>query len=290
MDASVRERWKAEQRELSSRVVACDRDEYVAHPRLVGGLDLSFFPNDPSRACAVLVVVRVADNAVGYEDARVVPLTVPFISGFLAFREAPASVDLIERLRKERPDLMPDVFMYDGNGLMHERRLGAASHVGVVADVPVVGVAKKLHQLPGEGLTHARVDALYRQHAMDTTPASHCALVSSRTGEAVCEMVRGAHSRQPLFVSVGNHVCLETALQLVLSMTTRAKVPEPIRQADLRGRRHVRQIIKREQREREKEKKEEEKEKEKTAGKGTPVKAPTKTPTAPAAAAPSSSV
>ena len=65
------------------------------------------------------------------------PLTFPYVPGLLSFRDAPATLELLDRLL-ERPDLL----LVDGQGLAHPRRFGLACHLGVLADVPTIGVAK----------------------------------------------------------------------------------------------------------------------------------------------------
>lgn len=77
-----------------------------------------------------------------YEDYQMVKLTQPYIPGFLAFREVPHLLVLLQKLRKNRPDLVPGVIFMDGNGVLHPRGCGVACHFGVVADIPTLGVAK----------------------------------------------------------------------------------------------------------------------------------------------------
>uniref|UniRef100_A0A9L0TNT6 Endonuclease V n=1 Tax=Equus caballus TaxID=9796 RepID=A0A9L0TNT6_HORSE len=78
-----------------------------------------------------------------------VSLTAPYVSGFLAFREVPFLVDAVRRLREKEPCLMPQVLLVDGNGVLHHRGFGVACHLGVLTDLPCVGVAKKLLQVDG---------------------------------------------------------------------------------------------------------------------------------------------
>jgi deoxyinosine 3'endonuclease (endonuclease V) len=84
-----------------------------------------------------------------YQDFAIVDLSVPYVPGFLAFREVPALLPLFERLRATRPDLWPQLLLADGNGFFHPRRSGIASHLGVILDLPTVGVAKELFILDG---------------------------------------------------------------------------------------------------------------------------------------------
>jgi hypothetical protein len=101
-------------------------------PSLVGGLDISFFDaqdGEAEAAVAALVVLSAPTLDVLYEDLLPVTLTQPYAAGYLAFREAPALVELIRRLRTRRPDLVPQVLLVDGNGVLHPRACGLACHV-----------------------------------------------------------------------------------------------------------------------------------------------------------------
>uniref|UniRef100_A0A2K6SKI2 Endonuclease V n=1 Tax=Saimiri boliviensis boliviensis TaxID=39432 RepID=A0A2K6SKI2_SAIBB len=92
-----------------------------------------------------------------------VSLTAPYVSGFLAFREVPFLLELVQQLREKEPDLMPQVLLVDGNGVLHHQGFGMACHLGVLTDLPCVGVAKKLLQV--DGLEN---DALHKEKLSGT--------------------------------------------------------------------------------------------------------------------------
>lgn len=78
-----------------------------------------------------------------------VAVSAPYVAGFLAFREVPFMVEAVERLQREQPGLRPQVLLVDGNGLLHQRGFGVACHLGVLTDLPCVGVAKNLLHVDG---------------------------------------------------------------------------------------------------------------------------------------------
>lgn len=79
---------------------------------------------DAETACAALVVVRVSDMAIAYEEMRMVHMTQPYVPGFLAFREVHFLADLLGTLKRNRPELYPQVVLVDGNGVLHPRGFG----------------------------------------------------------------------------------------------------------------------------------------------------------------------
>ncbi len=99
-----------------------------------------------------------------YENFSSVKLRLPYIAGFLAFREVTPLLDLLQTLKQENPDIFPQVVIVDGNGTLHPRRFGLASHLGVLANVPTIGVGKNFLQInDGNNLTMAHVKTTVRE-------------------------------------------------------------------------------------------------------------------------------
>ncbi|CAN0881772.1 Endonuclease V, partial [Linum grandiflorum] len=91
------------------------------HLRYVGGFDVSYSKDDSSIGCGVLVVLDLQTLQVVYEDFRIVEIRVPYVPGFLAFREAPICLQLLEKMKKSDSSLYPQLLIVDGNGLLHPR-------------------------------------------------------------------------------------------------------------------------------------------------------------------------
>ncbi|XP_012590018.1 PREDICTED: endonuclease V [Condylura cristata] len=189
--------------------------------------------------------VRVPARRVGlrrrevlYEDSRLVSLTAPYVSGFLGFREAPFLADAVQRLREREPQLLPQVLLVDGNGVLHPRGFGVACHLGVLTDLPCVGVAKKLLQV--DGLEN---NALHRERIRSLRAGGDTFALTGRSG-AVLGMALRSHARstKPLYVSVGHRTSLEAAVRLTRGCC-RFRIPEPVRQADIRSRDFIRRSL-----------------------------------------------
>ncbi|ELR24264.1 SAM domain (Sterile alpha motif) domain containing protein [Acanthamoeba castellanii str. Neff] len=187
-----------------------------------------------------------------YEIYKVVELTAPYIPGYLAFREVPALVGLIDHIRRNKPQYLPQVLLVDGNGVLHYGGFGSACQLGVVSGIPTIGVAKKL--LCVDGLT-SEVD-IDRWLARCQQLGREWVEIEGRSGQIHGAMIRPQSGRQtaaarsrggsadpptPLFVSLGHRVSLQTAVQVTLACIQRT-MPEPIDQADLRSREHVRKL------------------------------------------------
>ncbi|XP_019197700.1 PREDICTED: endonuclease V [Ipomoea nil] len=202
--------------------------------KFVGGVDLSFSRADPSVACGSLVVLDLQTLRVVYEDYSVVRLHIPYIPGFLAFREAPVLLGLLQKMKANSHPFYPEVLMVDGNGLLHPQGFGLACHLGVLADLPTLGVGKNLHHV--DGLTKSRVTQLLEATENSTIDSL------SLTGDSGCTWGAAMRSTRcslkPIFISVGHRISLDTAIKIV-RMTCKFRIPEPIRQADIKSRSYL---------------------------------------------------
>ncbi|XP_019657923.1 endonuclease V isoform X1 [Ailuropoda melanoleuca] len=235
--------WKREQARLKALVVdrdteAWQRDAAFLGLQRVGGVDVSFVKGDSISACASLVVLSYPELEVVYEDCCMVSLTAPYVSGFLAFREVPFLVDAVRRLREKEPRLVPQVLLVDGNGVLHHQGFGVACHLGVLTDLPCIGVAKKLLQVDGleNNARHKEKIRLLRAGG-DSFP-----LIGGSGTVLGMALKSHDHSSKPLYVSVGHKISLEAAVRLTQGCC-RFRVPEPVRQADIRSRDYIRRTL-----------------------------------------------
>lgn len=140
--------------------------------------------------------------------------SVPYIPGFLSFREGPVLIEAIRKLSRE-----PDLLLFDGQGIAHPRGLGIATHVGVVLDLPSVGCAKS--RLVGE----------YTEPGKKKGDLSPLFLY----GEVIGCVLRTRDRVRPVFVSPGHKVSFENSVDAVLHCTGKYRIPEPVRCADSYG-------------------------------------------------------
>jgi deoxyribonuclease V len=198
------------QRDLAPKV----REEALSRPiETVAGIDMSV---REERVQAAVVVLRLPD--LDRIDAAIWrgPVEFPYISGLLSFREVPAVLRALAQLR-----VVPDLLMTDSQGKAHPRRLGLASHLGVLLDMPAIGVAKT--RLIGDPAGE-----------LSTEQGSHVPLLDR--GEVVGALLRTRASVNPVSVSIGHRITLSEAIALTLSCTQGYKLPEPTRQAHLLSR------------------------------------------------------
>jgi len=196
------ERARRAQRLIASMA----REEWLKEVKIVAGADVAF--KDKERRIVSAVVLLEWGTWKKVEEQVVeLPERFPYVPTLLSFREAPSIIAGLKRV-KERPD----VAFIDGQGRAHPFRCGLATHVGVVLNLPTIGVAKKRLfgvEGPFEGNT-----ALLRD---------------PETGEVIGAAVLTKEGSRPIYVSVGHRVTLSQAVELVLKSTLKGRrLPEPI--------------------------------------------------------------
>jgi len=140
--------WIDEQNILKQQVSFIDYKN-ISEINLIGGVDISFHPSNPNIACVYFIILDFLTKNIVYEDHEIITLTVPYISGFLGFREVPHYLNLINKLKNTKPDLIPDIILVDGFGTLHHRQFGSASHLGVLSGISTIGCAKTLINMDG---------------------------------------------------------------------------------------------------------------------------------------------
>jgi len=159
---------------------------------------------------AGMVVVEAETLNVVERVSLAAPARFPYVPGLLSFREAPALLQAFDRLQTR-----PDIVLCDGQGQAHPRRFGIACHLGLILDVPTVGCGK------------SRLCGKFDEPGPDRGDRSP--LVDK--GEVIGSVVRSRRGVKPLFVSVGHRSDLESAVDLILSLTPKYRIPVPTRLA-----------------------------------------------------------
>ncbi len=198
------------QRQLATQVITTDDLGPIGDLKYVAGVDAGFEDGGTITHAAVVVLSFPELELVEMAIARV-PTTFPYVPGLLSFREAPALLEALAKIKIE-----PDLILCDGQGIAHPRRLGIASHLGLLVDKPTIGVAK------------SRYIGTYEEP--EAEKGSWSKLMDK--DEQIGAVVRTRTNVKPLFISSGHRVGLETAIDLVLKCTTKYKLPETTRLAD----------------------------------------------------------
>lgn len=216
----------------------------------VAGVDVSFPVNHtqphsphaipPPSAVGTITVVELhlsphspPTTQLVLSHSQPVHIDVPYIPGFLAFREAPVVTALLRQL-EPRVRHSIHCLLLDGNGQLHPRKSGLACHVGVEHQLPTIGVSKSLLCVDGLNATRVRRDIAshpLRHQGVDLRGLSDFVWAKA--------MLTGNATNKPIYVSVGHRVSLATAARVVKALSN-FRIPDPIRYADMHSRAFLR--------------------------------------------------
>ena len=197
------------QHELAQRVVL---EDHIGEVHYVAGVDMAINEeNNMVRAAVVLLSfpeLEIVERHI-YEE----PIRMPYVPGLLSFREAPSVLGALAKLHRK-----PDLIMADGQGIAHPRRLGIATHLGLWVGIPTIGCAKSI--LVGH----------YNKEELGEEAGSWVPLVYKK--ETIGAVVRTRTKVNPMFISPGHLISIETSVRYVLACRGGYRLPEPTRQAD----------------------------------------------------------
>ncbi len=196
------------QKELAGKIIRKGSPRKV---RTIAGCDIAYDPKT-GQCFAGVIVFEWPGLAVKEKAISIQAVTFPYVPGLLSFREIPALLAAIRKLK-----LKPDLFMVDGQGIAHPRRIGLASHLGLWLGCPTIGAAKS--RLIGE----------YKNPGLKTGAFSPL----KQGKETIGAVLRTRSGVKPIFVSVGHKIGLKSAKQWVMKTAKGFRVPEPTRQADI---------------------------------------------------------
>jgi deoxyribonuclease V len=195
------------QEKLRNQVITQDCLERVDY---VAGTDVGFKNNYTITQAAVAVLkfpeLELVETAIAQ-----IPTTFPYIPGYLSFREIPAILEAIAQIKT-----LPDLILCDGQGIAHPRRFGIASHLGVLLDIPTIGVAKSL--------------LIGKHEPLPLEKGSWIPLIDQ--DETIGIVLRSRTNVKPLYVSIGHKVSLASAREYTLQCLSKYRLPETTRLAD----------------------------------------------------------
>ena len=198
------------QNKLAGRIEQKNR---LQDAQWVAGADISLTRNSTD-AFAGIVVLNARTLEIADEYFIKGKIEFPYIPGLLSFREAPL---LLKLFKKVSP--APQLVFFDGQGIAHPRRLGLASHMGLLLDCPTIGCAK------------SRLTGNYKEPGLKKGSRSR---LQDDDNQTIGAVVRTRDNCKPVFISVGHQIDLGTAIRWTLKCTSRYRIPEPTRLAHIR--------------------------------------------------------
>jgi len=193
------------QNELRKRIVLKNNSGEI---KSIAGVDVGY---SGKTATAVISVLSFPELELIETVKAKKKIGFPYIPGLLTFREGPAVLSAYRKLRHS-----PDLILFDGQGMLHPRRMGIATHIGILVDKPTIGCAKS---------------PLYLRYKKPGEKRGCKTFIRDRNGEILGVALCTRDGVKPVFVSCGNKIDLNSAVKIVLASTRGYRIPEPLRLA-----------------------------------------------------------
>lgn len=192
-------------------------DKFAEGVNTVAGVDLAYWKQEETEyAVCCIVVLDYHSHEVIEQKEYMDVVKVPYVPGCLAFRELPLFLGANQLLEHQ-----PDIYFFDGNGYLHPRHMGLATHAGILLEKPAIGIAKSYYKI-------GNMDYVMPEDEQ----FAYTDIVIE--GEVYGRVLRTQKGVKPLFLSIGNRIDLESAMQLAVEMVTKdSHIPLPTRLADI---------------------------------------------------------
>lgn len=204
------------QESLKSKIVFSKINNFSSL-RYIAGVDLAYWKSNGKEyaVCCIVTIDRQTLEIVDKQFAWGI-IDVPYKPGCLAFRELPLVLETVEHLQRK-----PDVYIFDGNGYLHPRHMGIATHASFYLNTPTIGVAKNYYKIREQDfIMPENKEFAYTDIVID--------------GEIYGRAIRTHIDVKPIFLSVGNFITLDSSMELIISLVTKeSHIPIPTRLADI---------------------------------------------------------
>lgn len=200
-----------------NKYIKIDENLYVEKNNTCAGVDLAYWMEGENEyAVCCITVIDLKSNEIVENVHSVGKIDFPYIPGCLSFRELPLILETVKKLKDE-----PDLYIFDGNGYLHPRHMGIATHAAIYLNKPAIGVAKSYYKIFDTDFTMP-----------DDTEGSYTDIIIN--GEVYGRALRTHKGVKPIFISAGNFIDIETSTEIIKSMVTKeSRIPVPTRLADL---------------------------------------------------------
>lgn len=199
----------------------------IKNLKLIAGVDLSYWDiNEKKYGTCCIVIMDYSTKEIVESVYSFGEILIPYIPGYLAFRELPLVMEAVKKLTKQ-----PDLYMFDGNGYLHYRHMGIATHASFFLNKPTIGVAKSYLKIQG-------VDFIMPKNIK----GSYTNIVINN--EIYGRTLRTTENVKPIFISCGNWIDLETSTEIVMNcINNMSRLPIPVRLADIETHKIRKQLI-----------------------------------------------
>ena len=231
MDTIAKEQikiWENKQIEMSKKFSTKDRIINIQNIDYIGAFYMYISKKDETVGCAVFLIYDFTSSNIVYRKHKIIKNKIPYISGYIGFREVPHFVDMYRDMLKFKASFTPDVIILNSFGKLHPRKAGSALQLALAINMPVIGVGKSL--ITVDGLEEAKVRYQFKDECSGL--GEYIEIIGKSGTNYGAAVKTGKSSNNPLYVTIGSYISLETAIDIVINCS-KHRLPEPVRRADI---------------------------------------------------------
>ena len=213
----IKEEWLEEQINLKNKI--CQDSLDCSKIRYIAGVDVAYTKiGTQEYGCCSIVIIDYNTLNVVQKIGHTGKIDVEYHPGFLSFRELPLILETVKQI-----EITPDIFIFDGNGILHPKRMGIATHASFYLNKPCIGVAKSFFRSE-ENLSFQ----------MPENYIGASTNIINSNNEILGITLRTRENCRPIFVSIGNYMSLENAKAIIMNCINKeSRIPIPTRLADI---------------------------------------------------------
>lgn len=213
----IKQEWLQEQEYFKNKIFQNSLN--YSKLRYIAGVDVAYTTiGNQEYGCCSIVIIDYKSSELIYHADHIGIVNVPYHPGYLSYRELPVILETVKKL-----EIIPDVYVFDGNGILHPKKMGIATHASFYVNKPCIGVAKNFF--------HS--DEIINYDMPDNYVGA-CTNIFNKNGEILGIALRTKINCKPVFVSVGNYISLEDSKTIIMNcINNESRIPIPTRMADI---------------------------------------------------------
>lgn len=219
--------WDKIQIELANMIVEKDTITNLSEIMYIGGLYLLDDKSDPSACIASIAIIDFDTRKCVYSYAESFKTDVPYISGYIGFREVPIFEELYEKFMIRKPEYSPDLLIINSYGKLHPHKAGSATQLAISLKLPIIGTGQTILNIDGLSEKVAKSD--FKQQCQNV--GEYAELVGQSGTVYGAAVKTSTTSSNPVYVTVGSNITLTTAIDIVINCSE-FRTPDPIRKAE----------------------------------------------------------
>lgn len=223
----LKKEWITKQNTMKDKLEEKDRITNISNIDYIASFHLIRSRDDEELVAVSIILYDFESKKCIYKNFKVTRCKIPYISGFVGFAESELYNELYNEMLNKHPSYVPDVIIINSYGKLHPRCAGSATQLALKLNIPTIGIGKVI--IPIDGLYEMETKKYFREKC--NSIGDYIELKGKSNIIYGAALKNHGTSNRPLYVSVGNYITLQTAINIIINCSTFI-TPEPVRIAE----------------------------------------------------------